>query len=829
MQYVLYLFLLVFLFGCGDENESRQTVVTAVIKKPHYVILGPISGAHVSLTDIETNVTKAFATTKILSSNTNILHWGSYNVGSFENSTTLSIEDGKWYLLTASGGIDVDPNDDGIISNTALLDGKMYLYCKGKDIKSEQLVINVFTTIAALFYMQDTNSQTIENFLNDFSKKMFHQSINDDAIIDYKDLFSYIPNYTNRTNLLEPSLYENLLNYGFMDALLANKDLVQLLNSDSDDDGLSFWEEMLHATSPALQDSDGDTILDAKEIFLGLSANSVDSDKDGLSDNEELNIYGTSPLNSDSDGDYLPDGNEVFQNSDPLNADEDNDGVLDGLEGDPFFKYQWYLISLGDVVANTANVSTIVGNDLDILDVYHQTLGDTNNISTIVQVVDSGVEAAHEDIDVDLELSFNAVTKGKDPTPVSRVTSNPESPLDVGHGTAVAGIIAAKMGNGLGIRGVVPHAKIAGSNWLENQTLGEIDRVWFSGINSDKIGVCNNSWGAYMFKDDSYEQILAKATSDLRNGKGRIFTFAAGNFRETYGNANLSYISNNPYVITVAALNDEDKFASYSNPGSNILVSAYGGEHYYNGPTIMTTMLSGTSYHESDLNGVKGVITVDEDTKKNYSYVMNGTSAATPMVSGAIALTLGMCPKLSYRDVKWLIANTATKVDPKNLSWVQNAAGLWHSIDYGYGKINTKKMIELCSSKYFKPLGTLQRASVNVDNIDKVIPDNNTTISQNISFTQDLQIEWVGVTIDTDHPFAGDLEISLVSPSGTRTILIQPTELHYAAYNGGFRFSSVAFIDERSQGVWKVELIDRLAGDSGVLKNINLEVYGHKK
>jgi subtilisin-like proprotein convertase family protein len=91
-----------------------------------------------------------------------------------------------------------------------------------------------------------------------------------------------------------------------------------------------------------------------------------------------------------------------------------------------------------------------------------------------------------------------------------------------------------------------------------------------------------------------------------------------------------------------------------------------------------------------------------------------------------------------------------------------------------------------------------------------------------------MKIEWLGLTVDTNHPFAGDLEINLISPMGTKINIISPNETRFAGYDGGFRFSSVGYIDENSQGKWQVEITDRLADDEGVLKSLTLEVYGHE-
>ncbi len=94
-------------------------------------------------------------------------------------------------------------------------------------------------------------------------------------------------------------------------------------------------QAMATATSEWLNaDSDGDGLINAKELELGTSPTNADSDGDGLSDEKELNLN-TNPLDSDSDHDGLNDGNEINSGSDPLNADSDADGIPDGTDGAP--------------------------------------------------------------------------------------------------------------------------------------------------------------------------------------------------------------------------------------------------------------------------------------------------------------------------------------------------------------------------------------------------------------------------------------------------------------------------------------------------------------
>lgn len=818
---IYILILLLFIFACSDNIEDISLDEMDTTRS--YAILGPISNGFVSIKYVDSN--KTLYSVQTVPYNTNNF----YTTGSFDVDLNSSIPADKWLLVTVEGGEDIDSDDDTIVTQGKKLQGKMFAYAKVEDFNCSRIIVNAITTIVYHLYTSEHNtSLSLQSYMNDFAQKLFRKSVNKDEIIDYKDILAYIPYKTSDTVFRNALFYKTLLKKNIMESILEDQNISILLLSDSDNDKLKWIDEILYGSDVDNNDTNNDGISDFEAYSLGLSATSIDTDGDSLRDVDELSIYHTNPLLSDTDEDYIPDGVEIAESTNPLVSDENGNGIEDGLDGDPFFIYQWYIKSLGTDIVNTASVSTIKGNDLDILPLYHRFIGGNEYNKTIIQVVDIGVESGHEDLDVNLNLSLNAINHTNDPTPTSQVTSSYESPIDVGHGTAVAGIIAARTNNDLGVRGIVPRAQIAGSNWLEDQTIPELQKVWYTQIDDDRIAVSNNSWGTYFFDDVAYELVLKEAVEKLRGGKGRVFVFAAGNDRENFGNANLSYLSNNPYVMAVAALNHLDKYASYSNPGSNILVSAYGGEHYYTGPTIMTTLLMGKSYYADEIpSGSKGSVTVDEDSGRNYTYAMNGTSSAAPIVSGVIALTLEACPDLSYRDIRWLIANTAIKIDENNTNWIRNSAGLWHSIDYGFGKINPLGMVEKCQSRDFVHLPPLQIVQNRLDTQNTFLPDTNTTISKSIAINENITVEWVGVTITTDHSYAGDLEIALISPLGTKTLLMLPNDERYAAYKYGFRFSSVSFLGEHSQGKWYVEITDRLPQNSGYLQSIGLEIYGH--
>lgn len=110
---------------------------------------------------------------------------------------------------------------------------------------------------------------------------------------------------------------------------------------DTDGDGLSDYVEIyLTETEPLMQDSDQNGILDGGEdadadgltnlveVTLGTNSTKSDSDYDGLTDSEEVNIFGVDPLKYDLDNDGISDGNEIILGLNPLNF------ITDGVTPD---------------------------------------------------------------------------------------------------------------------------------------------------------------------------------------------------------------------------------------------------------------------------------------------------------------------------------------------------------------------------------------------------------------------------------------------------------------------------------------------------------------
>jgi outer membrane protein OmpA-like peptidoglycan-associated protein len=104
---------------------------------------------------------------------------------------------------------------------------------------------------------------------------------------------------------------------------------------DTDRDGLyDDEEEDIYTTDPENPDTDGDGLKDGEEVkTYKTDPKNPDTDGDGLTDGDEVKKYATNPTNPDTDGDGLRDGEEVMTyGTSPTNPDTDGDGLTDGDE-----------------------------------------------------------------------------------------------------------------------------------------------------------------------------------------------------------------------------------------------------------------------------------------------------------------------------------------------------------------------------------------------------------------------------------------------------------------------------------------------------------------
>jgi len=243
---------------------------------------------------------------------------------------------------------------------------------------------------------------------------------------------------------------------------------------------------------------------------------------------------------------------------------------------DPLYVDQWHLKNTGQ--QGTVAPPGLSGEDINVEAAWLATTPRKGN-GIRIAVVDDGLEIGHEDLAANIApagLSYNYVTLGSDPSYAPGDSAS-------GHGISVAGIVAARDWNGLGGRGVAPRANLVGYNLLQNTTsLNEADAMTRG---SPNVHISTNSWGPPDNADLNASTSTWKSAIDYglvngRNGLGTIYTWAAGNgaFNSLGPADNSNYDGQANYrgVIAVAAVNDQGKQSSYSEPGANVWVSAPG-------------------------------------------------------------------------------------------------------------------------------------------------------------------------------------------------------------------------------------------------------------
>lgn len=538
-----------------------------------------------------------------------------------------------------------------------------------------------------------------------------------------------------------------------------------------------------------------------------------------------------------------------------------------GNGDDPLANYAWHLENTGQ--SSFSGSAGVSGQDMKIKPVIDSGIKG-NGIR--IAVSDTGVETDHPDLEGNQLYGEHRNYSG--PSSYSWHNSSPAPEEGEGHGTSVTGIIAALGWNAIGSRGVAPLAKFAGFYFLGdfNDTTSSYEAKYIDQL-SGNFDIFNYSYGypgcKFIPASTSVIAAFQAGITNIRNGRGAIYVKAAGNdFTTTssdcypaplnyiYGNTNTSEDQTHPYVILTAAVNAKGKKSSYSTPGSGVWISGTGGEYGDTEPAIITTDmqscsegLSKSSSTENNFN--RGAHNLNRYC--NYTNIMNGTSAATPSISGVVALMLEANPNLTWRDVKHILAMTASKVDfstatlshPKtslNLTghtydknYTTNRAGISFSNSYGFGRANAEAAVNMAKTYVAGSLGTYRETlNPNTDawfyqsgTINQVIPDFiSTGVSHGINVLHNYQIESVQVKISTDHTWVGDLGVELTSPGGTvsRLLLI----------NSGIRDAGLidqvllsnAFYGESSLGEWKIKVIDGSASDVGVLQSWKIKING---
>ena len=471
---------------------------------------------------------------------------------------------------------------------------------------------------------------------------------------------------------------------------------------------------------------------------------------------------------------------------------------------DPLYSQQFYF-------KNTGQGRGTPGVDLNIEGLWPAASGSGVTIS----VVDDGLEITHPDlapnIVTDATLHLNVFDGSNDPTP----------PAASNHGTICAGFIAAHGGNGIGMTGAAPLARLLGVRVLGG-SVTDLNEAAAFGRRPDVVQISSNSWGP----DDDGATVSAPGTATLaamrnavttgRGGRGVVFFVATGNGRADGDHAGYDGYSGSRYVIAVGATTNRGGQASFSESGPQVLCVAAG----------QTSEESDIQLISTDNVGPRGKHTAASPEGDYTTDGNQGTSYSTPQVAGVAALMLQANATLGWRDVKEILIRTARKTDATDTDWITNGGGFPFNHKYGAGFVDATAAVGL--ARTWTNLGA-EISRTQSSSTSSAIPDNTAagvTRALAIAGTGDLRVETVEVTVSVTHANRGELQFEVTAPSGTKTVLGIPRTKDKTGDLDKWTFSTPRLWGESANGTWTVRVIDTVAGTSGTLTAASIAVHG---
>jgi len=314
-----------------------------------------------------------------------------------------------------------------------------------------------------------------------------------------------------------------------------------------------------------------------------------------------------------------------------------------------------------------------------------------------VAVVDSGLDATHEDIHANiwvntLEIPGNGIDDDHngyiDDINGWNFAGNTPSITDkIGHGSHCSGTIAATGNNSIGVVGVAPLAQVMPLKIFDLDNQGNPQDAPVSGIAaaveyavSNGADIISNSWGFNNQMAASEVQVLLDALN-AAHSLGCVLVFASGNDNRDIGSERFGDIpAALENVITVGASDHLDQKSDFSNYGVKLDVCAPGGDSHGIPPFPERNILS-IRADSTDVYGDQFSI-----VGQRY-YRAEGTSMACPHVAGLAALILSNHPSFTNEEVRQIIRASCDDINP--LGW---------DIGTGYGRINASKALQFTSA-----------------------------------------------------------------------------------------------------------------------------------
>ncbi|XP_028921941.1 proprotein convertase subtilisin/kexin type 6 isoform X4 [Ornithorhynchus anatinus] len=434
--------------------------------------------------------------------------------------------------------------------------------------------------------------------------------------------------------------------------------------------------------------------------------------------------------------------------------------------------------------------------------------------NVVVTILDDGIEKNHPDLAPNYDPYASYDVNGNDYDPSPRYDASNENK----HGTRCAGEVAASANNSYCIVGIAYNAKIGGIRMLDGDVTDVVEAKSL-GIRPDYIDIYSASWGP----DDDGRTVdgpgrLAKQAFEYgiqkgRGGLGSIFVWASGNGGREGDYCSCDGYTNSVYTISVSSTTENGYKPWYLEECASTLATTYSSGAFYERKIVTT------------------------DLRQRCTDGHTGTSVSAPMVAGIIALALEANSQLTWRDVQHLLVKTSRPAHLKTNDWKINGAGRKVSHLYGFGLVDAEGIV--VEAKKWKAVPSQHTCIGTSDKRPRIIPIEQTVRTTTLTnacadhYDQHVvYLEHVVVRLSMSHPRRGDLQIHLISPSGTKSQLLARRSLDIS--NEGFtnwEFMTVHCWGEKAEGEWTLEIHDmpsqaRNPEKQGKLKEWSLILYG---
>ena len=371
---------------------------------------------------------------------------------------------------------------------------------------------------------------------------------------------------------------------------------------------------------------------------------------------------------------------------------------------DPYYLRQWYLPKI-----EADSAWTKIKETPDI----------------IIAVIDSGVDINNPDLKNNIwvnskEISNNGLDDDRNgfiddvngwdfvsgvPKPTPKFDTG-WTEAGISHGTMVAGIIGAEGNNNKGVTGITWKSKIMPLRVLNDKGEGKISSV-VRAIDyavANRADIINLSFVTYSYNDSLYNAItraykagvivVAAAGNDQSNGEGRNTS------KTPIYPACMDGPNGENMVIGVAATDALDQKTTFSSYGFNCVDITAPGISFFN------TVTYGGNYQSND---------------QNYDGYWSGTSMASPVVSGVMALVAQVNPDLNRSEIINLVLGSANNISQLNPSYLGQL---------GHGRVNANRAVNLARDKMYDHVTRLLVAPAASSNKIKITSVSGIVISE---------------------------------------------------------------------------------------------------